>query len=147
MKCFRYCLLVLLMISCVHTEEVRIPYRPVYLKLYLNYEDKELLSSGNSKIYTAKDVTASERAGFGGVIVYYSPYGNYVAYDLACPYEASTSSLIEVKEQGSLYAVCPHCKSEYDLTLGYPKKGSVSTYRLQPYNVYHQSASELVVQY
>jgi nitrite reductase/ring-hydroxylating ferredoxin subunit len=135
------------MISCAKTEEARIPYYPVNLKLYLNFEDKELLSSGNSKIYTAKDITASEKAGFGGVIVYHSPYayGEYWAYDLACPYEASTSSLIEVKEQGNLYAVCPHCKSEYDLTLGYPKQGSVSTYRLQPYNVYHQTASELVV--
>lgn len=147
MKHFRYCLclLVLLLISCTKTEEARIPYRPVNLKLYLNFEDKELSSPGNSRIYTAKDVTATERAGFGGVIVYHSPYGDYVAYDLACPYEAKTSSLVEIKEQGSPYAVCPHCKSEYDLSLGYPREGSISTYRLQPYNVYPQSATELVV--
>jgi nitrite reductase/ring-hydroxylating ferredoxin subunit len=146
MKHLRYCLVVLLLISCTKTEEVRIPYRPVYLKLYLSFEDKELLSPGNFQIYTVKDVTALERVGFGGVIVYHSPFGGYVAYDLACPYEAKTSSLVEVREQGSPYAVCPHCKSEYDLSLGYPREGSVSTYRLQPYNVYTQSATELVVQ-
>jgi len=145
MKRFWYCLVVLLIVSCTKTEEVRIPYRQVNLRLYLNDKDRELLNPNNSKIYTSKSLYG-DKLGFGGVIVYYSPFGSHVAYDLACPYEASANSLIEVENQGDPYAICPHCESKYDLTNGISMEG-ISTYRLQQYKVYYQSASELVVQH
>lgn len=142
-------LIAVMLLGCSKSEEYRIPYYPVYLELDLAFEDKALLNYNTSIIYNSKNTSAIERTGFGGVIVYHSSidmgHGEYVAYDLACPYEASSSTKISPDDSG-LYAVCPACKSKYELTYGFPEKGSVSTYRLQLYSVYKQSDSKLIVQ-
>lgn len=139
MKKVLFCLLIILCVSCAKEEEARIPYWPVYLELDLDFEDNELLSSFHHKIYTSSNINPNiERPGFGGVIVFHGEdFGNgpYQAYDLSCPYEAQKNVLLTLK-QGDIYAECPVCKSKYELTsMGFPTEGSVSTYRLQQYNV------------
>ncbi|MDL2245600.1 hypothetical protein LJC54_08910 [Parabacteroides sp. OttesenSCG-928-J18] len=130
--------LVLTIIGCGETEELRIPFRQVYLELHLDGTDMELNSVNHSKVY-AKRVNEFDRIGFGGIIVYHSPfdtgYGSLVAYDRSCPYEAESSTVVVVEEQGDLYAVCSKCKSKYELTSGYPTQESISKYRLQQYRV------------
>lgn len=140
-------LFVCLWTGCGEKEELRIPLRQVYLELHLDAEDMELKNVNHSKVYTRR-VNEFDRIGFGGIIVYHSPfdtgYGSYVAYDRSCPHEAESSTVVAVEEQGDLYAVCPKCKSEYELTTGYPTKGSVSKYRLQQYRV-QGTGSKLIV--
>lgn len=147
MKRLLVCLAVLLLtISCGEKEEPRIPYRPVNLELHLADRDKALVGLNTHKLYTAK-VSATDKLGYGGVLVYHTVFDDFVAYDLACPYEANASTRVAVDEEEDLYVVCPACGSKYELTTGRPEPGSVSTYRLQPYNVYRQSASNLIVQH
>ncbi len=139
MKRVLFCLITLLAVSCAKEEEARIPYRNVYLELDLAFEDKDLVSLFSHKIYTTKNINLNtERAGFGGVIVFHGEdFGNgpYQAYDLACPYEAESSTLLTI-EAGGIYAVCPKCQSKYELTSsGFPAQGSVSKYRLEQYKV------------
>jgi nitrite reductase/ring-hydroxylating ferredoxin subunit len=145
MKKIVYCLLLLCAVGCTKVEEARIPYCPVYLELDLTFNDKILTSPNSHKIYSSREY-AMDGLGFGGIIVYYSPFGSYLAYDIACPYEVDASIVVSVDESG-LYAVCPVCGSKYELTHGYPTKESVSTYRLQPYWVYSYSSSKLIVQH
>lgn len=141
-------IVVLLMLSCAKTEEARIPYREVYLELDLTFEDKDLLNVNNSKIFTSRR-NAADRIGFGGVIVYHSPYdsgyGSYVAYDLACPYEAEASTKLSIDpESAGVYVICPKCQSRYELATGFAESSSISTYRLQQYMI-QQSGSKLIV--
>ncbi|MDF9829346.1 hypothetical protein [Parabacteroides sp. PF5-6] len=146
MKRFWCCLVVLLIVSCTKTEEARIPLQRVYLELDLTFEDKELLNLTFSKTYIrgTSNLSEKEYTGFGGVYVYYSPQGYYVAYDLACPVEAVASTRIKIEKQGDAHAICPQCKTKYDLESGYPLEG-IGTYRLQPYIISRPSASKLIV--
>lgn len=61
-------------------------------------------------------VTAMDAWGYGGVVVYVSPFG-YNAYDLACPYCAGRGSCQPCTVDGA-HAVCAHCGEEYDLLSG-----------------------------
>lgn len=146
MKRIGYIIFVLLAFSCGESEVLRIPYRQVYLDLDLTFEDRDLLNMTFSKTYiSGAGLSAKERAGFGGVYVYFSPQGYYVAYDLACPYEAVATTRIKIKEQGDSHGTCPLCETKYDLESGYPLEG-VGKYRLQPYIVLRPNASKLIVQ-
>jgi len=147
MKRFLVCLTILSIVSCTKTEEMRIPYRQVYLELDLDFQDKDLVAVNNSKTYT-KQVNAFDKLGFGGVIVYHSPYGGFVAYDLACPYEAEAGTKVAVDpESAGVYVVCPKCKSRYELANGFAEPGSISSYRLQQYEIRSQTSSKLIVQH
>lgn len=56
----------------------------------------------------------SSYTGFGGVLLCGDLYGNPVAYDLACPYEAKATVRIAVDNEAH-NAYCPICKSTYDI--------------------------------
>jgi len=60
---------------------------------------------------------ATDACGYGGVVVFVSMNG-YIAYDLACPHCASKQLCRPCYIDG-MYAVCPECSEEYDLTSGY----------------------------
>ena len=55
--------------------------------------------------------------GYGGVIIYINMFGNYDAYDLACPYCAAHSLCVPCEIDG-MFAVCPRCGEHYDLGSG-----------------------------
>lgn len=128
MRIYRLAYLIagLFFLACGETEYSDIPSLRVYLELDLNYEDKDLNSTGANKIFTHNNINASrEYAGFGGVIVYNSPFGGFRAYDIACPHERQKN--ITVKADGlSETVVCPQCGSKYSLETGHPIEGPSS---------------------
>ena len=77
--------------------------------------------------------------GYGGLIVGNSPFNDYCAFDAACPYDYKNSRkkvIVELQTDGMGKAVCPECKTEYDLNNGgIPVKGD-SDERLKPYRTY-----------
>ncbi|OAV72260.1 hypothetical protein Barb4_00048 [Bacteroidales bacterium Barb4] len=145
MKRCLICLIALWATACTKVEEIRIPYRPVYLELDLAFEDRGLLELYSHRIYMPNDKTllAIEKTGFGGVLVFHGMdigFGAYQAYDAACPFEAKANTVVAVEDD--IYAVCPVCGSRYDLTAGgIPAPGSASTYRLHRYNVQPAASS------
>ena len=61
--------------------------------------------------------------GYAGLIIGRSIYGDYCAYDAACPVEAKRSVAVEVQEDGLGTAVCPVCGTKYNLSEGgFPQK-------------------------
>lgn len=121
----RILLLLLLMsaFSCTKTEHDYFPNYTVYLELDLSYEDKDLKTPMAYKNYIygkTSGLSAVERTGLGGVMVYYG-YNGYYAYDLACPYEIKASIRVEVDEN-HIKAVCPECGSEFGI---YENAGAV----------------------
>lgn len=73
--------------------------------------------------------------GFGGLIIGHSTNESYYAFDLACPVEANTKTLLNLSENGLGKAVCPKCGTMYDLNGGgFPEKG-VGKQRLATYKV------------
>ena len=54
--------------------------------------------------------------GYGGVVVYVSAFG-YVAFDMACP-ECAAHGMCQSCEIDGIYARCPECGEEYDLSVG-----------------------------
>lgn len=124
-------LLSLLLLSCGKTEYSDIPHAVVRLQLDLTFEDRELNEVLAHKIYTINNININtERAGFGGVVVYHSSYddpykGAFRAYDIACPYENKQEVKIELEKFSSI-AKCPVCGSTYDLETGIPTSGPSS---------------------
>lgn len=70
--------------------------------------------------------------GYGGVIVYVDMWGNYNAWDLACPNCAAHGRKRPCDIDG-IFAVCPHCGEQYDLGSGTaaPQKGIAHEYLLR----------------
>ena len=80
--------------------------------------------------------------GYAGII---SDYGdnNYIAFDAACPVEASRSVSINVQEDGLGNAVCPSCGTKYALSSGGVPEGEGTEY-LKRYNVTVNGSTLLV---
>ena len=88
------------------------------------------------KIFTAKNtIHGKEFTGFAGVLVTYSTFGGYQAFDIACPHEARTDAVVEIDKDNN--AVCKVCGSKYEVILNYgsgaciggPSKHSLRLYR------------------
>lgn len=62
-------------------------------------------------------LAATDPCGYGGVLVYIDIMGNYDAYDMACPYCAGKRQCVPCEIDG-IYAKCPVCGEEYDLSSG-----------------------------
>lgn len=86
--------------------------------------------------------------GYAGIVVGNSTFNGYCSFDLSCPYEYkqyNRKKAIDLQIDNSGKAICPDCKSEYDLNNGgIPVKG-VSKERLKPYNVYLNGDQSLIV--
>ncbi|MDR1407728.1 MAG: (2Fe-2S)-binding protein [Tannerella sp.] len=114
----RYLLILSLLAFACGEVENPVPNYPVYLDLDLTFEDKALRDVPSSKTYTLKNININtERVGFGGVLVVHASDGLFYAFDMACPYEASRSAIIEA-DANTLYAVCPKCGTKYDIGFG-----------------------------
>lgn len=76
--------------------------------------------------------------GYAGLVIGNSSFNGYCAFDLACPYdykEFNTKVAVELQVNGVGKAICPKCKTEYDLNNGgIPIQGK-SNERLKPYKV------------
>ena len=134
----------MILLSCNSTYRSSIPDFPVYLELDLTYEDRGLKSPQASKIYIKgkSALSAYEKTGFGGVLVYNGirdgSSENYYAFDAACPVEVNQKIIVEVDSFG-IYAVCPECGTKYDISygIGNPIEG-IAKERLKRYPVDRQ---------
>lgn len=93
-----------------------IPDYPVSLELNLASSYPNFRNSVNETLLFEKPVKATDRIGFGGILVYSGFDFNYYAFDLACPYEAKAN--VKVKPNGLGQVVCAACKSVYDISYG-----------------------------
>jgi hypothetical protein len=84
------------------------------------------------------------KIGYGGLIIGDSYYNGYCAFDAACPVEASRDIIVELTTDGLGYAVCPKCKTKYDLN-NYGAPNGVGTEYLKHYNVNEASSDKLYV--
>lgn len=65
-----------------------------------------------------------------GVIVFRTADNGYQAFDATCPQHIDISTSVNLNENGTGKATCPHCKTVYYLmNNGYPSDG----YRLKQY--------------
>lgn len=141
MKRILFFVLTLTIFSCTKVEKDSLPYAPVYLEVDLTYADKQLLNLFSHKIFTSYK---GQSLGVGGVLVFHGmDYGGgaYHAFDLACPFEANSSTKVAVDDTG-IFAVCPKCKSKYELSAqGFPTDHSVSDEKLRSYPVQQMTTS------
>lgn len=99
--------------------------------------------------------TETTYTGFGGVLLIMGmdPFGQGdvmpLAYDLACPVECKSDIRVAV-DDSSLEAICPVCRSHYDVTMsgGAPISGPAATgnvkYGLQRYNAYPSNGGYVI---
>lgn len=153
MKRFLFLLLPLFIVSCDKKYVSSIPDFPVSLELDLNFEDKDLITQQSYKTFTTSNINPlKDRVGFGGVLVYHglnsiATTDAYYAFDLACPYEATRSTIIEVDNDG-IFARCPKCKTKYELLngIGNPVEGPNDKEQLKKYTVnYIESTKKIYV--
>lgn len=129
--------------SCEDNKRSPIPDYPVYLELDLLGEYNTFKGSvGESHIFITPRI-ASERLGFGGILVCTTSSYEYCAFDLACPYEVKRNVCVH---PDGIVAVCDSCGSKFDIfntALGVPLDGP-ARFPLKKYQVY-QSYSKLVI--
>ena len=98
-----------------------IPDMPVYIRI--NIANFTELSVPTGSCYFANQ-------GYGGVIVVRDIGDSFAAYDAACPYEISQSTI--VKADGGT-AVCPKCGSKFLLIQGGQLLQGPAKQMLRPY--------------
>jgi len=82
--------------------------------------------------------------GFGGLIIGNSHYNGYCAFDAACPVEVSRDVVVTLINDGLGKAVCPKCKTVYDLNNSGAPNG-VGTEYLRHYSVIVAGADKLYI--
>lgn len=83
---------------------------------------------------------ANEYTGYGGVLLVYDPYGQVLAYDLACPVEVRPDIRVQLDTSHPNAGIfkCPKCGSTYDVFSGGGAVGGEALkmkYGLEPYFV------------
>lgn len=114
--CFFSIIISLFLISCDDTYISSIPDYPVYLELNLVTTYPIFRNSSNKSMTFLKPITAIERIGYGGILVYSGFDGAYYAFDMSCPYEHL--STIRVYPNGLGQAVCEKCGTVFDIGYG-----------------------------
>ncbi|MEI8271159.1 MAG: TFIIB-type zinc ribbon-containing protein [Paludibacter sp.] len=106
----------LFFISCDDTYISSIPDYPVYLELNLVTTYPIFRNSINKSMIFLKPITAIERIGYAGVLVYSGFDGAYYAFDMSCPYEHLSTVRVYPNELGQ--AVCEKCGTVFDIGYG-----------------------------
>jgi hypothetical protein len=121
-----------------------IPESPVFMRRNLNTIN--CLFPGDY-YYITEPQTASDRLGYGGLLLVRGFDDQYYAYDLACPVECRTDVRVGQPSE-VLEVVCPQCGESYQLGfgLGTPSTG-VSKEGLKRYSVVVDVNSEVLVQH
>ncbi|MDR1653255.1 MAG: hypothetical protein LBS01_06350 [Prevotellaceae bacterium] len=116
-------LFAILSLSCEDNRRSPIPDYPVHLELDLLGEYNTFKGSVGECLTFTTPRLATDRLGFGGILVCTNLFGEYCAFDLACPYEVERE--VRVRPE-NLVAVCSKCGSQFDLgntAMGIPAKG------------------------
>ena len=102
--------------GCDDTYISSIPDYPVYLELNLVTTYPIFRNSINKSMTFLTPVTAIERIGYGGILVYTGFDGAYYAFDMSCPYEHKSTVRVYPNELGQ--AICEKCGTVYDIGYG-----------------------------
>lgn len=98
-----------------------IPDNQVYLKRNINTEN---LTPFGAYLYITKPELATDKIGFGGLLVYHAQDNIFYAVDLACPKEVNRNVRISVPDDAGM-CKCDSCGEVYDMSFGQgtPTKG------------------------
>jgi len=127
------------LLACDRLPTSPVPSAPVYFEINLNYEDSDLVPALAAKSFTKPRKATDRGLGFGGILVVHGYNSNgvldYLAYDLACPYEVDRNVIVVPDSEGK--ARCPKCGSVYITMwgMGTPEGQSVSKYPLRWYRI------------
>lgn len=122
-----------------------VPYVPVSYTLYITSKHPHFVTANG---YQAMTITQTkferEYIGYAGLLVWVGMDENYHAADLCCPKCLKPNKPVELD---GIFAVCPLCGEQFDLSYGYafPTKG----YTKEPLRMYQvrpqQSATGLTL--
>ena len=122
--------------------ESSIPDANVYLRRNITVEK---LTPLGSYLYVPERVLATDRVGFGGLLVVHGQDNNFYAVDLACPHEVNATVKVGPPDSKGL-CHCAVCGEDYDMSfgMGLPQK-HISKEALRHYNVYLEENDYLEV--
>ena len=112
----------LMMVCCMITTSCKdemyspVPNSPVYLDLNLTATYPTFKNSINQVLLFEKPIKATDKVGFGGIIVYTGFDGTYYAFDMCCPHEAKYNTKVRPNENGQ--AVCDSCHTVFEIGYG-----------------------------
>ncbi|MDD4609822.1 MAG: hypothetical protein WCQ82_06970 [Bacteroidaceae bacterium] len=148
-----------LFVSCDDTYKSSIPTAPVSFTCNLSQTPFYHLTATNEFLFVTKysggyrvqyrdEVYDANKyniyLGYGGLVIGNSYYSGYCAFDRCCPVEYNRSTLVEFDATRDGFAVCPVCKTVYDLNNGGIPVQGVGDERLKPYSI-TQNGEELVI--
>ena len=113
-----------------------IPNVPVNFTVYLNLPQYQLLNTPNNYVIV-------NEYGYRGIVIYRTDIENFVAFDLACPYDPTNSSAKLQVDSSGITTVDPHCGSKFTLYDGSIIHGP-ATRPMKPYNTDFQSSTNTV---
>lgn len=133
-KKFLFRLILLMLGFCSCQGENPIPDYPVNLKFNITIDAPELAAFGGYKEFTVP-ANATQRLGYGGVLVYHSIEDKYFAFDLSCPTEHSPTTRVRCNNLG--IATCDSCHTTYYVAdgNGFVQSGE-GRHALKKYSVY-----------
>lgn len=121
------------------------PLAPVRYELPLASSRYQALRTPGGIVRIEMADLATFQIGLGGLIVVRSllEHNTFFVYDLACPVERSRSVRLQTTDTE---AVCPSCRSHYDLlsSYGIPTQG-VAKYPLKRYRAEYQPSRSLLL--
>ena len=129
-----------LLVSCKQSQKTSIPSYPVHLVLNITAEYPHfILGSGFQTLTFTELKVETDRIGYAGIVVSTGMDGNYHAHDMGCPRCLNRKEPVEIV---GMYAECPICHEQYDLSYGYalPTKG-ISREPLRKYTATYSSLS------
>lgn len=103
----------------VDTKTLFVNFMPTAFNSYITVTPEGYKENGKFVL----PLSAMDAYGYGGVVVYVGMNG-YTAFDLACP-DCAAHGKKSPCEMNGIFAVCPSCGEEYELSSGYalPQKG------------------------
>lgn len=132
----------LFMLFSCSTEENPIPDRQVYIKRNIATAG---LTSSMTYLYIKNRTLATDRIGFGGIVIVRDAEGSFAAFDIACPNECD-EDIVVGKPNEMLQCACDSCGEVFDLSFGLatPTKG-ISHWQLKKYSVRIDGNNNIIV--
>lgn len=134
-------IIILIVVSCGdEAPRQTVPFAPVNFSVELNGYDSELKNELSYKIFTEEERRlATDRFGYGGVLVVSDANGGLHAFDLSCPHEDSRQVVVSPGYDGKGYngkVKCSSCGSVYVTMFGLGNvESGPAAESLQKYNV------------
>ncbi len=109
-----------------------VPYVPVNYTLHITREHPHfMLDHGFQTMTITQTKFEREYIGYAGLLIWVAMDNQYHAADLCCPNCLKKNQPVQVQ---GLFAICPICNENFDLSFGYPipTKG-ITKYPLRTY--------------